>query len=430
MIKQDTVIVGAGLAGMSFAYHYDKSLPIYESLNEVGGLVRTVDFEEYKFDLAPHLLHLRNPYVRDLVFNTLGLKVDTHRRKAHIYYDTVIIPYPFELNLLNLSEQTKIDCIKGLDEVTHFSKEQEAEMRKGSYKDYVLKAFGSGIANHYLLPYNRKIWDTDPADMTCEFMSHLITADKEQIIKNSRQTNEDSFGYNTEFYYPVIRGIQDLADVFAKELPNIKLNTTITFFDTKNKILTLSTGEQVQYKQLVSTVPLQALIKQSDREDLKSLADELVYTSVYTVNMVVKGTVPDTHWMYFPDKELSFYRISFPKNYFNKSTPVDDEQIIAVEVGSRNHGKSIVEIEKKVVEEIMQMPIFNITEVVMVHSIKIPVAYCIYEHKRPPIVNKLINELEKAGVHQIGRYGKWEYTGMQDAIMDGKVLADKLKSGQ
>jgi protoporphyrinogen oxidase len=425
MIKYDKVVVGAGLAGLSFAYHYDKSLPVIEALDSVGGLVRTIDFNGCKFDLAPHLLHLKNPYVRELVFNTLGLKVENHVRKASIYYDNVIIPYPFELNLLGLSDKTKKDCLNGLEEVKHFSKEEEQEIRKGSYRDYALKAFGSGIANHYLLPYNRKIWDTDPTDMTCEFMSWLITADKDQIIHNASQPNKDKFGYNTEFYYPVLKGIQDLSDVFANTLSNIQLSTKVVEYDTKNRIITLSNGEKIQYKTLINTAPLRTVIEQSDRDDLKDLAAQLSYTSVYTVNIVIKGTVPDSHWMYFPDKNLSFYRISFPKNYFKKSTP-NNEQIIAVEVGSRDHNKSIKEIQDKVVAEIKAMPIFNIEEIVFVHCLKIPVAYCIYEHKRPEIVNKLISELEKSGIYQTGRYGQWGYSAMQDAIMYGKDLADKF----
>mgnify|MGYP003433468569 FL=1 len=427
MIHHDTIAVGAGLAGLSFAYHFDKDIPVYESLDTVGGLVRTIEYKNCKFDLAPHLLHLRNPYVRELVFEKLGLEVENHRRKAHIYYDKTIIPYPFELNLLNLSEQTKKDCLEGLDEVKSYSKEEEIEIRKGSYRDYALKCFGKGIANHYLLPYNRKIWDTEPSEMTCEFMSHIITADKEQIRKNAFEDNTDSFGYNVEFYYPIHKGIQDLADIFAKQLTNIKFNTSAVFFNTRNKTIEFSDGSIVKYNKAVSTVPLQTIILNSDRDDLKALAKELVFTSVYTVNLVIRGTLPDTHWMYFPNKDLSFYRISFPKNYFKKSTPAD-EQIIAVEVGSRNHNLSIEEIERKVVEEIKQMPIFKIDELVFVHSIKIPVAYCIYEPKRPAIINQLMGELEAAGIYQSGRYGKWEYAGMQDAIMDGKVMSEKLKS--
>lgn len=427
MIIQDKVVIGAGLAGMSFAYHYDKTMPVYESLDTVGGLVRTVDFNGCKFDLAPHLLHIKDPYVRELVFNTLGLKVESHLRKASIYYDNVIIPYPFELNLLGLSEKTKKDCLDGLKEVNHFSKEEELAMRKGSYRDYALKAFGSGISNHYLLPYNRKIWDTDPALMTCEFMSNLVTADKDQIIHNAINPNTDKFGYNTEFYYPVMKGIQDLSDVFAAQLENVHLNTSVIKYDTANKTLLLSTGKTVKYNTLINTAPLKQVIDNSDRPDLKKLSDQLSYTSVYTVNIVINGTVPDTHWMYFPDKDLSFYRISFPKNYFDKATP-GNEQIIAVEVGSRNHSISMQEIQDRVVQEIKAMSIFDIKEILFVHCIKIPVAYCIYEHHRPPIVKQLMNELEQSGIYQIGRYGKWKYNAMQDAIIDGKTLAEKLKT--
>lgn len=425
MQKHNKVVIGAGLAGMSFAYHYDRSLPIYESLDTVGGMVRTIDFNGCKFDLAPHLLHIKNPYVREFVFNTLGLKAKKHIRKAHIYYDNVIIPYPFELNLLGLKEKTKQDCLKGLEEVKHWSKEEEQELRKGSYRDYAIRAFGSGIANHYLLPYNKKIWDTDPAEMSCEFLSYLITADKDQIIKNAREPNTDKFGYNTEFYYPENNGIRDLADAFAGKLKNIHLNTSVVKFDTANKIIHLSTGEAVQYNQLISTVPLKLLIDHSDRDDLKPLANELDYTSVYTVNIVINGTVPDTHWMYFPDPDFSFYRISFPKNYFSKSTP-NNEQIIAVEVGSRNHTLSIDEIEKRVVQEIKSIPIFDIKEIIFVKSIKIPVAYCIYNNRRPSIINRLIKELGLSGIYPIGRYGQWEYSAMQDAIMYGKNFSDQL----
>src|SRR6185295_3629376 len=278
MIRHDKVVVGAGLAGMSFAYHFDPSLPVYESLDTIGGLVRTVEYNNCRFDLAPHLLHIKNPYVRELVFDTLGLKVESHVRKASIYYDNVIIPYPFELNLLRLSEKTKKDCLQGLEEVSHFTKEEEHDIRRGSYRDYVLKAFGSGIANHYLLPYNRKIWDTDPADMTCEFMGYLVTADKDQIIRNASQPNNDRFGYNTEFYYPVNKGIQDLSDAFAAKLSNIHLKTSVVKFDTKNKTLHLNNGETVQYNTLINTSPLRLVIENSDREDLKALAKQLVYT--------------------------------------------------------------------------------------------------------------------------------------------------------
>ena len=61
-----------------------------------------------------------------------------------------------------------------------------------------------------------------------------------------------------------------------------------------------------------------------------------------------------------------------------------------MEVGSRNHNLSIEDIEKRVVEEIKKMPIFDIKEIVFVKSIKIPVAYCIFKQKAIPIQNSFI----------------------------------------
>jgi len=426
MEKHDVVVAGAGLAGMSFAYHYQPDALVLEKESQVGGLVRTTHFNGCRFDMASHLLHIRVPYIKELVYGKLGLTGKYHARKSHIYYDNVVIPYPFELNLLSLSEKTKQDCLEGLKDVKHFTKEEEDEIRKGPYYDYVMKSFGAGIGNHYLLPYNRKIWDTDPKEMSTEFMSFIPTADKDQIIKNATEPNSDKFGYNTEFFYPE-EGIQEFADVFGNQLPNIRLNTEIKFIDTKNKTIELTDGSKVGYNKLVSTLPLNFLIANSDREDLKKYYEKLIYTTVYTVNIVIDGKVPDSHWIYFPQEEYDFYRICFPKNYFDKCTP-GKQQIIAVEVGSRNHSMDYAEIEKRVVEQVKSMSIFEIEKIHFVHCIKIPVAYCIYDFERTKLADMLVKEFEKNDIYSIGRYGNWEYSAMQDAIMYGKNLSDKLKN--
>ncbi len=349
MEKFDTVVLGAGLTGLSFAFHFDKTIPVYEKQSRVGGLVRTEDKNGFKFDFAPHLLHLRSNYVKNLIFNTLGLQMDKHNRKAVIYCDERIIPYPFELNLYGLSDKVKNECLKGLEELEKNERDNLEVLQSGSYEDYALRAFGSGIANHYLLPYTQKVWDTDPSEMTCEWMRFLPTAKLEQIKRNANQPNSDRFGYNSEFYYPSRYGIQELANVFAKKLSNIHLNEEAFEIDTTNKIVSFVNGKQVHYETLISTLPLRDLVNMTDLERLKELAGELKSTSVYTINLVVTGKVPEgVHWMYFPDSDIEFYRISFPKNYFLNCTP-NDEQIIAVEVGSRDKNLNIEKIRQRVV---------------------------------------------------------------------------------
>lgn len=429
MEKHDKLVLGAGLTGLSFAYHYDRAVPIYERNAAVGGLTSTIRVKDHSFDLAPHLLHLRSAYVKNLLFAELGLRVERHVRNASIYYDERIIPYPFELNLYGLSDTVRSECLKGLEEVERIEHDNLEVLRSGSYEDYALRAFGSGIANHYLLPYNRKIWDTDPSEMTCEWMRFLPTAEVEQIKRNANQPNNDKFGYNSEFYYPSKYGIQELANVFAKKLSNIHLDEEACGINTTNKIVNFVNGKQVHYKTLISTLPLRDLINMTDLEKLKEFAGELKSTCVYIVNVVVKGKVPrGTHWIYFPDSDIEFYRISFPKNYFPNCT-LNDEQIISAEVGSRYQNLNMEEIRQRVVNRILLMDIFKIDSIVLTYCVKIPVGYCIYDKKRTKRVQLITSEMNKLGVESVGRYGQWEYSAMEDAILCGKNLALKMSKG-
>jgi len=427
MEEFDTVVLGAGLTGLSFAYHYDRAVPIYERNVAVGGLASTIRVKGRSFDLAPHLLHLRSAYVKTLLFTELGLRVERHVRNASIYYDERIIPYPFELNLYGLSDTVRSECLKGLEEVERIEHDDLEVLRSGSYEDYALRAFGSGIANHYLLPYNRKIWDTDPSEMTCEWMRYLPTAKVEQIRRNASQPNKDEFGYNSEFYYPPKYGIQELANVFARELSNIHLDEEVCGIDTANKIVNFVNGKQVHYKTLISTLPLRDLINMTDIEELREFAGELKSTCVYIINVVVKGRVPKgAHWMYFPDPGIEFYRISYPKNYFPNCTP-NDEQIISAEIGSRDHNLNMEEMQQRVEDRILSMGIFDIDSIVSTYYAKIPVGYCIYDRKRTETVQRLISEIKTLGIESVGRYGQWEYSAMEDAILYGKNLAIKMR---
>ena len=110
-MSREIIILGAGLAGLSCAYHYGSSAIVHEKQNEPGGLVRTIANGLHKFDLAPHLLHIRNTEIFNLITDDFGLVLKAHQRQARIFIDGSIIPYPFELNLSGVSQQTRNDCL-------------------------------------------------------------------------------------------------------------------------------------------------------------------------------------------------------------------------------------------------------------------------------------------------------------------------------
>jgi protoporphyrinogen oxidase len=428
MEKYDVVVLGAGLTGMSFAYHYDRHIPIFEKESAPGGLARTLNHDGCKFDLAPHFLHLRSDYAKSLVFSELGNEFEKIERHSSIFIHDKIIPYPFELNLSELDKRTRSECLDGVREINKLSQVEIENLKRGSYHDYVLKAFGKGIAHHYLLPYNRKIWDTDPKQMTCEWMKLLPTADKDEIIAAATNNTSKPFGYNASFFYPSQTGIRKLADSLASHLSNIQLNETAVKIDALKRTVEFKSGRIVHYRRLVSTIPLNELADISGKETWKTKARELHWTTVYNINLVVRGMIPgNIHWLYFPDPEIEFYRISFPKKYFTGSAP-DDRSIISIEIGSRDHALDIAKLLHTAIARVKKIRIFGIKEILHSYSLIIPVAYCIYDMKRTRIVNELTAELDGLGIKSTGRYGRWEYSAMEDALLYGRDLAAEIRS--
>ena len=62
------VIVGAGLAGLSTAYHLSAApYRLYEREGEVGGLCRSYRKDGFTFDYTVYMLHFRKPDIKALL---------------------------------------------------------------------------------------------------------------------------------------------------------------------------------------------------------------------------------------------------------------------------------------------------------------------------------------------------------------------------
>ncbi len=65
-------------------------------------------------------------------------------------------------------------------------------------------------------------------------------------------------------------------------------------------------------------------------------------------------------------------------------------------------------------------------DVITEKIIDIPHAYVIYDFWREKHLPKLLARLEEQSVYSVGRYGAWKYSSMQEAILDGKKIVEKL----
>ncbi len=105
MARKRIFILGAGLTGLSAAWHLQKrgiDCQIFEKEPEVGGLCRSKKIGGFTFDCDGHLLHFKHRYTLNLIKNLLKNNLTEHQRNAWIYAFDTYVHYPFQANLYGL----------------------------------------------------------------------------------------------------------------------------------------------------------------------------------------------------------------------------------------------------------------------------------------------------------------------------------------
>jgi protoporphyrinogen oxidase len=102
MPEKKIIILGAGLAGLSCAWHLERGAVcdpyLFEKEDGAGGLCRSSRAGGFTFDRCGHLIHFKHPYTRRLVRKLIPGLI-RHERRAWIFMHGRYVPYPFQAHL-------------------------------------------------------------------------------------------------------------------------------------------------------------------------------------------------------------------------------------------------------------------------------------------------------------------------------------------
>ncbi len=428
----ETAIIGAGLAGLSAAYHVkNREYRLFEKEARPGGLCRTEQKGGFLFDYGGHILHFKDRHMRAWVKKLVGANspdpsgLREHFRRANIFSKGVLTHYPFQANTCGLPASVIRDCIAGFMEAL-LAAERDPE-QPDNFKDWILYNFGPGIARHFMLPFNRKFWRVPLKQITTEWVSWAVPRPAlREVVDGALGIQDKNFGYNAAFLYPHRGGIEVLAQALARRVKGLELNQEVVSVHPKKRTLMLSSGEDVRYRRLISTMPLSELflhIKSAPRQ-LRDAARRLRFLSVLCVNMGVKGKrVSQSHWIYFPEKNFEFYRAGF---YSNLADSKSTRQSLVLEI-TRRPGTlegSEDELALRAVRDFASAGFLSQgQDLEYLGWMKIPFAYVIYDSFRAKWVPRLLEYLRDQNIFSIGRYGRWEYSTMEDALKQGRDAA-------
>jgi UDP-galactopyranose mutase len=474
-VSTPVLVVGAGPTGLSAAYHLGENSLLVEQNDRVGGWCRSVQHGGFTFDFAGHIMFSNDPYVHQLYGMLLGDNVHWQDREAWIYSKNVYTRYPFQGSLYGLPPKVIAECIIGAVEARYGALKPEvkpATMAAGrpnfenfcktgevkdccgdgilestaalgqpsqsgeprNFEDFIYKIWGAGIAKHFAIPYNRKLWSVPLTEMETSWLGGRVPMpDLRELIEGALSPAPKPLGPNARFGYPLRGGFQALMNGFLPYLRGkVRLSKRLAGLSVRRHVAQFDDGSQVHYDNLISTMPLPALVRMIGEEApaaIRADAANLRYVSVRCVNLGVgRENITEKHWIYYPEDTV-FHRIFVQGNaspFCNppggfgltceityspyKPLPCDGDDLVA-----------------RCIEDCRKVGIIREDDPVWTSSqVDLPCAYVVYDHGRKAWVDRIREWLSQYGIILAGRYSEWEYYNSDHAFIAGKKAADAV----
>lgn len=404
MKKIDYIIIGAGITGLTVAERLcDNNYLVIEKENHIGGYCSSIKNGEYVWDYAGHFFHFKDKDELELFnkkFSTSEyIKV---KKNTKIVYKGKMITYPFQNNLQELEESEYKECILGI-------KNRVKKQEYNSFLDMLYSRYGIGVVDKFLRPYNEKLYACDLNKLDANAMGRFFPP--------IHATGCVDKTYNDEFFY-LYDGTEQYVRKLAFNENKIIMNCMVDSLDIENRILVTSDGVSYKYNVLISTVPLKVLINMCGIiPKIKMTCNKVL---VFNIGFDKKTEIHDVHWLYVPDKNISFYRVGFYDNIASS-----DKGSLYVEVAFAEGQTINPEVEfDSVIKGLRKIGIITNQEVVAYDYVIMDPAYVHVVNQQ--YIDELREKLKENNIFTVGRYGGWTYNSMEDCIIEAKETVDEI----
>jgi UDP-galactopyranose mutase len=493
--KVPVIVIGAGPTGLSAAYHLGKEALLLERTDRVGGWCRSVEVGGFTFDFAGHIMFSNDSYVHELYRLLLGDNVHWQDREAWIFSKDVYTRYPFQGALYGLPPEVIKECLVGAIEArfgslkapapppvakpsrngdgngvhkngngadgTHKNGngqackpghirdccadgilESTARLGQGNgdgkprnFEEFIYQVWGTGIAKHFAIPYNKKLWAVPLTEMETSWLGGRVPLpDLEEMIEGALKPVPKPMGPNARFGYPLKGGFQALMNGFLPHLRSqLWLNTGVAGVSPSCRTVSLSDGRELAYEYLISTMPLPVLVRSMGEEappEVRRAAASLRYVSVRCVHLGIgREHLTEKHWIYYPEDTV-FHRIFVQGNASPHCNPPGGFGLTC-EITYSPHkplpcdGDDLIQ---RCITDCHKVGFFRPEDPVWAAvQCDLPHAYVVYDHARPRNVALIREWLTEQGIFLAGRYSEWEYYNSDHAFLAGKKAADKVQ---
>ena len=422
------MVLGAGIAGLSAAYHEKKTVlnlnvEIFEEKASYGGLLDNFTLNGFRFDNAVHLSFTKDDYVRTLFDQTPYI---THKPDAYNFENGKWFKHPIQNNLSPLPAEDKVEAIKSF-------LERPAISNPDNYQTCLFQQYGEYIAKRFPLKYTKKYWTVDANRLSTKWIGNrMYRPSLEEVLFGAMTDDTPNTYYTQEMRYPQKGGYKSFLDPMVKECA-IHTNKKAKLIDAKNKWVEFATGEKIYYERLISTIPLPEIIRiiKDVPDNIAVAANELWATSIALISIGFnRPDIAKYLWFYIYDESLYASRVYSPnlksldnvppgcsslqfEIYFSKFNPLPMSSDLLIE---------------HTINSLQLMNLANCGDIITTDCRIIPYANVVFEHGMIEKRRSVIDYLKSKEIYVAGRFGEWDYLWSDQSLLSGKKIIDSLFS--
>ncbi len=432
--EKKIVVLGAGITGLACAWKLSEcgfSVTVLEKNGQVGGLSASFKHGEATLDLGPHRIYTQIGGVLDEIKSLLGSDLLEMPKKSKFRFQGNYFNYPLRLPefISKASPAESASCAADF-----LKAKAEGKKNPKTYEEYVVQSFGRKTYELIFKDYAAKVWG-EPSTLDAELARTRIAIPN--LLEMLKRNLFGDLGKNEisakTVYYPRL-GIQELSDAMKKRIEENggkvltrAMPTAITCNGRKVSKITYKLNGKTGTKRadfLISTIPLRefiALFANAPKSAMGAAA-KLKYRALILLYLAVKkDRLFEENFLFFPEKEFIFNRLSEQKA-FSESLVPKGQTVLCAEITCNPsdplYSASDKEIYEKAIAPIEKAGFFKKGDVLEYFTKREPYAYPVYETGFKENLSKATAFIDKfENARSIGRQGAFTYNNI-DHCMD------------
>ncbi|XP_038078193.1 uncharacterized protein LOC119745721 [Patiria miniata] len=461
------VIIGSGPTALGAARRlaelrnqFNTKVTILEEEALPGGLASSErDDQGFLWDMGGHVVFSHYDYFD----KTLDRAVPHWNQRVRAAFAFMMgsdgkrrfIPYPVQNNIEAMDKTDQKRSLEGLQEITR----NPPEAKPDNFDQWLLQKFGVGLCEVFMRKYNKKVWTVNTTRMNSVWVGERVAIPdvnkiqaKIKAFDQGTPVEDSGWGPNRYFRFPRFNGTGNIwrgvANLVPREWFQFRSKVTSVNFDTKtiNIGSAGSSHRSLTYDTLISTVPLDKFANLLHGNDpslaqINHFTSQLIYSHTHVIGIGLLGQPPeilsDKSWMYFPDSDSPFYRITVFSAYSDDHVPrADTFWSLMCEAAEPKYAPdpsywSKTNVVEATVKALVTYGFISADMVVSKYYRRLDRGYPVPSLEREKVLHMVQPWLEAKHIYSRGRFGGWRYevANQDHSFMQGVEVVDRILQG-